>query len=93
LTTDESYLIPVGFYTGRRELSWPTRVNGIPVVTSVVAGIRPTAIPTTPLAGEIAGARDASPRSFFLDVLFIQGIVEDTPSSDDGPTILGKKPS
>jgi hypothetical protein len=32
LTTDGSYLIPVGFYTGRRELSWPTRVNGIPVV-------------------------------------------------------------
>jgi hypothetical protein len=35
LTTDGSYLIPVGFYTGRRELSWPTRVNGIPVVRIV----------------------------------------------------------
>jgi hypothetical protein len=35
LTTDGSYLIPVGFYTGRRELIWPTRVNGIPVVTII----------------------------------------------------------
>jgi hypothetical protein len=29
---DGNYLIPVGFSTGRWELIWPTRIDGIPVV-------------------------------------------------------------
>jgi hypothetical protein len=57
--------------------------------TGVVAGTRPTIVPAAPLTWETARARDTAPSSFFPDVLFIQGIVEDAPISDDEPTVLG----
>jgi hypothetical protein len=40
----------------------------------------------------MARAKDAPLSSFFSDVLFIQGRVEDAPISDDEPTILGEVP-
>jgi hypothetical protein len=36
--------------------------------------------------------RNTTPSSFFLDILFIQGRVEDTPIFDDEPTVLGEEP-
>jgi hypothetical protein len=38
------------------------------------------------------GTRSITPRSFFPDILFIQGRVEDTLVSNDEPTILGEEP-
>jgi hypothetical protein len=51
-----------------------------------------TTIPTTSPSKEMEGARSITPNSFFPDILFIQGRVEDTPVSDDEPTILGEEP-
>jgi hypothetical protein len=60
--------------------------------TSMAAGTRPTAILVASLKGEMARAKDTLLSSFFSDVLFIQGRVEDAPISDDEPTILGEVP-
>jgi hypothetical protein len=59
---------------------------------SVAVGARPTTVPTDPLTWETAGAQDTTLSSFFLDILFIQGRVEDAPISDDKPTIQGEDP-
>jgi hypothetical protein len=58
----------------------------------MAAGTRPTAILVASFTGEMARAKDAPLSSFFSDVLFIQGRVEDAPISDDEPTILGEVP-
>lgn len=41
---------------------------------------------------EMVEMRDTTSSSFFLDVLFIQVRVEDTPISDDEPTIVEEDP-
>jgi hypothetical protein len=49
-------------------------------------------IPTTPPSKEMEGARSITPRSFFPDILFIQGRVEDAHVSDNEPTIHAEEP-
>lgn len=61
--------------------------------TSVVMGTRPTTTSVTSLVGEIARAWDVPSSSFFLDVLSIQGRVEDAPISNDEPNVQGEEPS
>jgi hypothetical protein len=60
--------------------------------TSMAAGTRPMTIPAAPLIWETTREWDTTLSSFFLDVLFIQGRVEDAPISNEEPTILGEKP-
>ena len=48
--------------------------------------------PTAPLSREIGGGHTTAPSSFFLDILFIQRRVQDTPVSDYEPIILGEEP-
>jgi hypothetical protein len=40
----------------------------------------------------LAGAQSPAPSSFFPDILFIQGRIEDIPFFDDEPTVLGEEP-
>jgi hypothetical protein len=54
--------------------------------------MRPTIIPVDLLTWEMAGTWDTTPSSFIPDVPFIQGRVEDTPISNDEPTIPGEEP-
>jgi hypothetical protein len=60
--------------------------------TGVGAGTRLTTIPVAPLMWEMTGAWDVALSSFFPDVLYIQGRVEDAPISNDKPTVLGEQP-
>jgi hypothetical protein len=58
----------------------------------VAEGIRLTIVLAALPSWETDGAHDVAPSSFFSDVLFIQGRVEDTPISDDEPIVLGEDP-
>jgi hypothetical protein len=44
------------------------------------------------LSREMARAQNATPSYFFLNVLFIQGRIEDAPVSDDEPTVRREVP-
>jgi hypothetical protein len=58
----------------------------------VATGTRPATIPAAPPTWETAKARDAALSSFFLNVLFMQGRVEDAPIFNDETTVLGEEP-
>jgi hypothetical protein len=60
--------------------------------TSVAAGARPKIIPVAPPTWETTGTQEAASSSFFPDVLFIQGRIEDAPIFGDKPTITEEEP-
>jgi hypothetical protein len=61
--------------------------------TTIAVGAKPKTIPHVPPAWETTGSREATPSSYFPDVLFIQGRIEDTPIFDDEATVPEEEPS
>ena len=51
-----------------------------------------TTISTTLPSKEMEEVRNTTPSSFFPNILFIQGRMEDTHIFDDEPTVLGEEP-
>jgi hypothetical protein len=60
--------------------------------TSVAVGTRPTTASAASLTWERAGTRDTASSSLLLDVLFIQGRVEDAPIFNYEPNALREEP-
>jgi hypothetical protein len=54
-------------------------------------GAKPKAILVVLSAWETVGTREMAPSSYFPDVLFIQGRIDDATISDDEPTMSGEE--
>jgi hypothetical protein len=60
--------------------------------TSVAAGAIPKIIPAAPPTWEMTRTQEAASSSFFPDVLFIQGRIDDASIFGDKPTVTEEEP-
>jgi hypothetical protein len=58
---------------------------------TIAVGAKPKAILVVLSAWETVGTREMAPSSYFPDVLFIQGRIDDATISDDEPTMSGEE--